>query len=247
MAPCGCELSPHERSRHEPPVARRSARGVSGLLCDNPGGHTPLTGIAGRLVLLSSAGDPRSVSRIIAAWASARRSTSRARTRPPLPAPRLMTLIRRPLQQGRDDGEYSPIEGFVKRRLRPQFSPGHCHRPRSQGIAPLCNETTAARRRIPFSRTSVKSQTRDPARRTRTTRPQAGRHAALSRYATRRVARKAHRERRRRSVLRPSRNGRTKPTRRPRRVCERATCRDVIARLSARNDARLRRNPGSPL
>ncbi len=102
-------ISPHERSRHEPPVARRSARGVSGLLCDNPGGHTPLTGIAGRLVLLSSAGDPRPVSRIIAAWASARRSTSRARTRPPLPAPRLMTLIRRPLQQGRDDKVYRPI------------------------------------------------------------------------------------------------------------------------------------------
>ena len=52
---------------------RRSARGVSGLLRDNPGGQTPLTGIAGRLVLVSSAGDPRPVGRIAAAWASARR------------------------------------------------------------------------------------------------------------------------------------------------------------------------------
>jgi hypothetical protein len=49
---------------------------------------------------LSSAGDPRPVSRIIAAWASARRDTSFAPTRPPHPAPRLATLMKRPLLRG---------------------------------------------------------------------------------------------------------------------------------------------------
>ena len=98
---------PHARSEsaHEIVVTtdrrkrRRSARGVSGLLCDNPGGQTPLTGIAGRTFLISSAGDPRPVSRIIAAWASAEERTSCAPQRPPHPAPRLMTLIRRPLDE----------------------------------------------------------------------------------------------------------------------------------------------------
>jgi hypothetical protein len=58
-----------------------------------------VTGIAGRTFLLSSAGDPRPVSRIIAAWASARRDTSFAHTRPPHPAPRLATLMKRPLDE----------------------------------------------------------------------------------------------------------------------------------------------------
>ena len=93
---------------------RRSARGVSGLLCDNPGGQTPVTGIAGRTFLVSSAGDPRPVSRIIAAWASAAALASQAPTTATASRPASHDADQTPLRTERD-GDLEPREdGEIK-------------------------------------------------------------------------------------------------------------------------------------
>ena len=108
-------------------TARRSARGVSGLLHACPGGVTFSNHRCGdydrwparmwhpRLPWPPRPQVPAAYRRRDrTAWASVWRSTSRAPARPPLPAPRLMTLIRRPLQQGRDDEDYSPSSEFCQ-------------------------------------------------------------------------------------------------------------------------------------
>ena len=99
--------------------------------------------LAGAANFLSSAGDPRPVSRIIAAWAPAACATSCTQQRPPHPAPRLLTLMKRPLQQGRDDYEYNPNKGKCQALFPPASFETHCYamflrmRPISVGRQPL--------------------------------------------------------------------------------------------------------------
>jgi hypothetical protein len=95
---------------------------------------------------LSTARAGRSDRRDATAWASAAGRTSCAPQRPPLPAPRLVTLMKRPLVTGRDAWSMAGEDGGIMNKILDRFQaswPGRGTPPTLSAGTPLSRPSTS--------------------------------------------------------------------------------------------------------